>query len=132
MATWEGGDEGWVGVEHDGEEADREADDYEEEESGFSEVLADAILKRPESIKVRSKKARERDKVLEEEQPTEFTFPSLTDFGTGMKGYGERNVHGEPEPAVPNLELGEPEAQVEESMLDTEPRDDAQLPTVQS
>jgi len=44
------------------------------EESDFSHILADAILKRPESIRVR---ARPRP----EKRETEFTFPSISSFG---------------------------------------------------
>ncbi|KAJ7087748.1 hypothetical protein C8R44DRAFT_893004 [Mycena epipterygia] len=95
--------EGWVGVEaHDEGDADAEDDDeggyeYEEDNGGFSEVLADAILKRPESIRVRSRK---RDKggtttttTTTATVTTEFTFPSISDFGGvhGSVGYRERN-----------------------------------------
>ncbi|KAJ7905819.1 hypothetical protein B0H14DRAFT_2554254 [Mycena olivaceomarginata] len=110
---WEGEmGEGWVGVdhehdgtgelpeydgpeqdEHDRQEGEYDGDGYEGDESydygygyeddeGFSDVLADAILKRPESIRVRSRpKQRERDG---DQPPTEFTFPSLSDFGPGV------------------------------------------------
>ncbi|KAF8212219.1 hypothetical protein K438DRAFT_1806179 [Mycena galopus ATCC 62051] len=91
-ASWEGEvGEGWVGVEHEtGErpeydgleqydhehdhdregEGDYDGDGYENEEGygyeddgGFSDVLADAILKRPESMRVRSRpKQRDRER----------------------------------------------------------------------
>ncbi|KAJ7510165.1 hypothetical protein B0H11DRAFT_2183825 [Mycena galericulata] len=100
-----GWDEGWVGVEAlDGEAIDEAGEDAphddaeeedgsgyyddEEEDGGFgvSGALADAILKRPESIRVRSRKGRERDKERARAQAqatTEFTFPSLSDFAVG-------------------------------------------------
>ncbi|CAK5265099.1 unnamed protein product [Mycena citricolor] len=74
-----GGEEG--GVDGDHLETDEmvlgEMDDdgHEEEDSGFSEMLADAILKRPESIRMPLKKRKSK------EIPTEFTFPSISDLG---------------------------------------------------
>ncbi|KAJ7775179.1 hypothetical protein B0H16DRAFT_1684762 [Mycena metata] len=92
--TWEGDEgEGWVGIEaqdeeheHVGEHGEDEPyeDDLYEEDSGFSDVLADAILKRPESIRVRSRRSTRRDSV-KDKPPQEFTYPSISDFG---------NVHG--------------------------------------
>ncbi|KAJ6469524.1 hypothetical protein C8R45DRAFT_937914 [Mycena sanguinolenta] len=99
--------EGWVGVEHElllREVLEREQyapDDAEhgygygygdgdgdEDEDGVSDALADAILKRPESIRVRSRpKLREPEK---EEVATEFTFPSLSDFGRGVQQGGDK------------------------------------------
>jgi anthranilate synthase/indole-3-glycerol phosphate synthase/phosphoribosylanthranilate isomerase len=120
-ASWEGEvGEGWVGVEHEtGErpeydgleqydhehdhdregEGDYDGDGYENEEGygyeddgGFNDVLADAILKRPESMRVRSRpKQRDRERPA---VPAEFTFPSLSDFGPGVQqgggGYKQR------------------------------------------
>ncbi|KAJ7156999.1 hypothetical protein C8R43DRAFT_411694 [Mycena crocata] len=102
--AWEGEmGEGWVGVEaqdeeHEGDAEDDDEGEYGEDDGGFSEVLADAILKRPESIRMRSKKGRDRDKGA----TTEFTFPSISDFGNvhGTGGYKERNV----EPVVAEQE----------------------------
>jgi len=88
----EGGD-GWIvngGDEFNAEyhaEEDTYDDDHEEgeeEESGFSEVLADAILKRPGSIRALSRRKRERENV----QLVEFTFPSISDFGNVRRGNG--------------------------------------------
>ncbi|KAJ7438506.1 hypothetical protein FB451DRAFT_1416204 [Mycena latifolia] len=110
--TWEGEmAEGWVGIEaqdagHEGDAEDGDEDEYEDEDGGFSEALADAILKRPESIRVRSKKGRDRDR--DKGGATEFTFPSISDFGnvhaSGM--YKERHAspvvaeqEGDDEPA---------------------------------
>ncbi|KAF8154700.1 hypothetical protein B0H34DRAFT_717529 [Crassisporium funariophilum] len=108
-SAWEDSGDGWVGVgigegdEGAGEGDEAENDHEEDDEGGFNEILADAILKRPSSIRTRSssKKARldsekergtdseeatdqEREKdaqVAEVEQLTEFTFPSLSDLG---------------------------------------------------
>ncbi|KAJ6502230.1 hypothetical protein C8R45DRAFT_612956 [Mycena sanguinolenta] len=86
----------WVGVEHEAaevvenEEAPKQSD-YQEEEgecNGYkddetlSDVLADAIFKRPESIRVRSRQKQSLP-------PAEFTFPSLSDFGPGSQQGGE-------------------------------------------
>lgn len=118
-AAWEDVGDGWVGVGGpegghaveepvEGEQAvAREGaegeDDDEYGEGGFNAILADAILKRPASIRVRSSSRREKlnmeketDKTQDEgqgqdsvptiektesEQLTEFTFPSLSNLG---------------------------------------------------
>ncbi|KAG5642260.1 hypothetical protein DXG03_003337 [Asterophora parasitica] len=89
--TWDGeGSDGSVhgeddetepGDEDDGGESYSDADDDDE---SVSEVLADAILKRPGSIRGFSKKGKFKEKELH----TEFTFPSLSDFGKGLYGVG--------------------------------------------
>ena len=97
--TWEGADhDGWIGMgEEDkdkrtpegGAMIDEEGghDDDGDEDDDFNELLADAILKRPGSIRVRKKGGNARDgkerasPVENEEQHTEFTFPSLSELG---------------------------------------------------
>lgn len=60
------------------------ASDEDEEEDGFSEALADAILKRPGSIRgLSAKKGKSKENI----RHTEFTFPSLSDFGN-VNRYG--------------------------------------------
>ncbi|RDB26709.1 hypothetical protein Hypma_005346 [Hypsizygus marmoreus] len=98
-AVWDGGEgggDGWI-VEDDellppGELENVESED-EDEEGGFSEVLADAILKRPGSIRGLSKKGKLKEKA--DIRHTEFTFPSLSDFGNASMGSG-----GSAEPLV--------------------------------
>ncbi|KAJ7709921.1 hypothetical protein B0H17DRAFT_1324735 [Mycena rosella] len=110
--AWEGEmAEGWVGVDVQdaGHEGDAEDGDEDEEDGGFSEALADAILKRPESIRVRSKK---RDKG----GATEFTFPSISDFGN-VAVYKERHA----ESAVVEQEKEEPAPTLGGSNDDCEP-----------
>ncbi|KAF8664122.1 hypothetical protein AX16_000812 [Volvariella volvacea WC 439] len=102
LGIWEESNDGWV-VHHDGATADAPAADVHdedlEEESEFSEILADAILKRPESIMVGSVKkksgVKEKDDCMVEGVPPkastppissgaiqpEFIFPSLSDLG---------------------------------------------------
>ncbi|GLB41055.1 hypothetical protein LshimejAT787_0902700 [Lyophyllum shimeji] len=95
--AWDGeGSEGWhVGDEEvpadagDGKEANSDEDD---EEGIVNEALADAILKRPASIRGLSRKAKVKDRGGEREkekevQHTEFTFPSLSDFGNVSRMY---------------------------------------------
>jgi hypothetical protein len=56
-------------------------------DGGFSEVLADAILKRPNSIRgLSSRRAKDKDRDRDREnreavQHVEFTFPSISDLG---------------------------------------------------
>lgn len=101
-STWEESGDGWVGNDGETPSGPHElSDDDDESEEGFNEVLADAIFKRPASIRVRSssrslRSAFEADKSTkggsagtspggqaseEAEQFTEFAFPSLTDMG---------------------------------------------------
>ncbi|KAJ7085778.1 hypothetical protein B0H15DRAFT_950900 [Mycena belliarum] len=116
LGGWEGEmAEGWVGVEvqdagHEGDAEDGEDDGYEEEDGGFS-ALADAILKRPESIRVRSKR-RDKDKdkdrgAVLECAPTEFTFPSISDFGNVHK-YREPYHEPDERPPISELKVDEP------------------------
>ena len=97
--TWEGADhDGWIGMGEEGNDKrtpeggatiDEEGghDDDGDEDDDFNELLADAILKRPGSIRVRKKggnarEGKERASPVEnEEQHTEFTFPSLSELG---------------------------------------------------
>lgn len=63
---------------------DEQEADGEDEGDDFNEVLADAILKRPGSIRVRSKQGKVKERDVESadgEQTTEFTFPSLSELG---------------------------------------------------
>ena len=95
---------------HEDEERGENGDGDEDDEGGFNEILADAILKRPDSIGVRSgKKNRQtllekemeegkmnkdreleqqlEDNVLDAVEPlTEFKFPSLSDLGNVYDG----------------------------------------------
>ncbi|KAF7311478.1 hypothetical protein MKEN_01050100 [Mycena kentingensis (nom. inval.)] len=93
--AWE--EAGWIGVERDENgfapeyDADGGGEEEDDEEEGeFSEALADAILKRPESMRVGSKRRRHKEKDAEKDKdndadgsppPMEFTFPSLLDLG---------------------------------------------------
>ncbi|KAG6902443.1 hypothetical protein C0995_016622 [Termitomyces sp. Mi166 len=87
--------DGWVGneersgLEMEGKERieDREGED----EEGLNEVLADAILKRPGSIRGLSRLGKvkggaEKEKEKERESPLEeFRFPSISDFGNVVR-----------------------------------------------
>lgn len=54
----------------------------DESDNGFSGVLADAILKRPGSIHLApKKKRRDSGQPPQDEQPIEFTFPSISSMG---------------------------------------------------
>jgi len=109
-ALWEDLSDGWIGANNsgdgamDGLDADAErqavgadADDEDgDSESGFNAVLADAIFKRPDSLRVRAslKKGTAESEggsvqetltgdmaAMDNEQPAEFTYPSLSDLG---------------------------------------------------
>nr|GAT51052.1 predicted protein [Mycena chlorophos] len=85
---WE--EEGWIGggeadeyPEYDDNDTGSEEKADDEDEGGeFNEMLADAILKRPESIRVGSKKRKDPDYDVSP-AVVEFTFPSLIDSGLG-------------------------------------------------
>lgn len=62
-------------------------DDEYDDDDGLSEALADAILKRPGSIRVKSKKG----KADGTERLAELMFPSLSNFGNV---YQERQRNG--------------------------------------
>lgn len=88
------GVEGWSLDENDGDDmaedtkggANHHDEDDDEDDGGFSEVLADAILKRPGSIRMASKKGKLREQDRSQlERTTEFTFPSLSDLGNVTK-----------------------------------------------
>lgn len=90
-STREGGEsgDGWVGVGDDDAADDRgEGEDSDDDDEGsVSEVLADAILKRPGSIRgLSSKKGKGKEKEPFVEH-TEFTFPSLSELGNVNRGY---------------------------------------------
>ncbi|KAF5309042.1 hypothetical protein D9619_013555 [Psilocybe cf. subviscida] len=114
-STWEEVGDGWVG--NDGEtrsNAHELSDDDAGSEGGFNEVLADAIFKRPASIRVRSssrslRSAFEADKNTkggstgtspgaqaseEAEHFTEFAFPSLTDMGNIIYQSSVKSTNG--------------------------------------
>ena len=93
------GDEG-ESFREDEEQGGENGDGNEDDEGGFNEILADAILKRPDSIGVRSGKKNKHallegdktnkdremeqleDNILDAIEPlTEFKFPSLSDLG---------------------------------------------------
>jgi len=87
--------EGWIGIGEDdggdtGESNIGEGDtDGDDDGGGFSGVLADAILKRPGSIRgLSSKKGKFKEKDQEKEalEHTEFTFPSLSELGNVNRG----------------------------------------------
>lgn len=92
------GDEG-DGIYEDEEKGGENGDSDEDDEGGFNEILADAILKRPDSIGVRSGKKNKQafleedkmnkdreleqleDNILDAVEPLmEFKFPSLSDY----------------------------------------------------
>jgi len=123
--AWEGADnDGWIGMGEEDKDKDKQApeggatideeggrgehDDDGDEDDDFNELLADAILKRPGSIRVR-KKAREGKEraspVENEEQHTEFTFPSLSELGnvSRAKRGSVENVNVENVPAEENV-----------------------------
>ena len=99
----DGGDEEGHENTHESEEQAKDGND-DEDEVGYNEILADAILKRPDRIGVRSRKKNKQAPLEEEpckdrepEQPqnevldaveplTEFKFPSLSDFGNVFQG----------------------------------------------
>jgi hypothetical protein len=75
------GGNGWIEVGDDGdgeEDGDRENVNGDEH---VNELLADAILKRPGSIRVGSNPASERRGEQETERQPEFTFASISDLG---------------------------------------------------
>jgi hypothetical protein len=81
------GDEGWVSISEEGAlernvlETDATPESVDGEEDDVSEVLAEAILKHPESLRARSKVAREQKL----SPRTEFTFPTLSSDGGGLE-----------------------------------------------
>ncbi|KAJ8503004.1 hypothetical protein ONZ45_g11226 [Pleurotus djamor] len=89
---WNGGDaEDWIDTSSSSQNTPKEPENTGEEE--LNSVLADAILKRPDSIRrgashqsVGAGEGRSEGVCMvgvEEEASTEFTFPSLSDFGQG-------------------------------------------------
>jgi hypothetical protein len=92
VGTTDGGEctDGWIGVgEDDVAElfCQRTEGEDSDDEGSVSEVLADAILKRPGSIKgLSSKRGKPKEKEPFVEQ-AEFTFPSLSDLGNVNRGY---------------------------------------------
>lgn len=121
--TWEGADnDGWIGMGE--EDKDKRAPEggatideeggrggRDDEDDDFNELLADAILKRPGSIRVRKKggnarEGKERASPVEnEEQHAEFTFPSLSELGnvSRAKRGSVENVNVESDPAEENV-----------------------------
>ncbi|KAF5381653.1 hypothetical protein D9615_005475 [Tricholomella constricta] len=90
--AWDGDEsDGWVVGDNDipaDDDGGGSYSDHDDEEGSVSEVLADAILKRPGSIRGLSKKGKFKEKEREKEvQHTEFTFPSLSDFGNVSRAY---------------------------------------------
>ena len=102
------GDEG-ESIYEDEEQGGENGDCDKDDEGGFNEVLADAILKRPDSIGVRSGKKNKQafleeqklnkdreleqleDNILDAVEPlAEFKFPSLSDFGNVYDGVHNR------------------------------------------
>ena len=112
------GDEGDIIYEDEGPGRENDEDD----ESGFNEILADAILKRPDSIGVRSgkrnkqafledekmKKDRElEDNILDAVEPlTEFKFPSLSDLGNVYDGGHNRRSSSSSSSLIVSEDLG--------------------------
>jgi hypothetical protein len=107
--------------EEKGENGERDGDD----EGGFNEILADAILKRPDSIGVRSgKKNRQalldeekmdkdreleqvEDNILDAVEPlTEFKFPSLSDLGNVYDGGHNRRSSSSSSSVIVSEDLG--------------------------
>jgi hypothetical protein len=127
--TMEGGGEsadGWIGVGED-DAADmlyeRAEGEESDDEGSFSEVLADAILKRPDSIKGLSKRGKDKEPFVEQ---TEFTFPSLSDLGNVNRysrsvetspsdGEDAKGVNGVAPTMIETTQLPDVEAEVGES-----------------
>ena len=127
-------------------EVQEESGDGDEDEGGFNEILADAILKRPDSIGVRSgKKSKQillekemeegKDKDREQEhnvldvvEPlTEFKFPSLSDLGNvyygGIQSSSSSSVVVSPAPNDPGpnvLDLPAPVDRPSQDLVDVE------------
>lgn len=90
-----------------------DSDDYDDE-GGVSEVLADAILKRPGTIKgLSSKKVKSKESELFVEH-TEFTFPSLSDLGN-VNPANSRPV--ETPPFDDDIDKGSAETMIEAASL---------------
>ena len=105
---------------YEDEEPGRENE--EDDEGGFNEILADAILKRPDSIGVRSGKKNKqvlledekmnKDKELENnildavEPLTEFKFPSLSDLGNVYDGGHNRRSSSSSSSVIVSEDLG--------------------------
>jgi hypothetical protein len=110
-------------AEGERDEYDGDAYGYEEEEDdgGFSDVLADAILKRPESMRVRSRKSRDKDKERPP-APAEFTFPSISDFGNVHAGVAGGYLDWEREQGVGGAILAQVQGEgAEEALLLADP-----------
>jgi hypothetical protein len=94
----------------------------EDDEGGFNEILADAILKRPDSIGVRSGKKNKQafleeekmnkgrelnDNILDEVEPlTEFKFPSLSDLGNVYNGGHNRRSSSSSSSVIVSEDIG--------------------------
>ncbi|KAG5717137.1 hypothetical protein E4T56_gene4173 [Termitomyces sp. T112] len=155
---WEDGVDGWVGAgEVDGEGLGVGVGVGvpgmgEEEEEGLNEVLADAILKRPGSIRGLSRLGKVRgglgavgaDAVSagkgaerESESPLEeFRFPSISDYGNVVRtqdgemgvGVGEKDPMYPPPPAVSlPLPLSQPTTKTETAAHQSEETTDDQV-----
>ncbi|PPQ70427.1 hypothetical protein CVT24_013177 [Panaeolus cyanescens] len=131
-AGWEDSGDGWIGANGNRIGDDREGQDNQdqqddaESEGGFNELLADAILKRPGSIRVRSpKKGKsaddERDTISEADRMTEFAFPSLSDMGNVLYRSGTRNVT-EQYPTPSSSSVSSPSAEAALSSLSSSPK----------
>ncbi|KAJ7595952.1 hypothetical protein C8J56DRAFT_1022396 [Mycena floridula] len=91
-----------VADEENGEEAigeDERQNDSSDDDggcTGYSDLLADAIFKRPESIRVSSSSRRKRQSEQPSEEQVEFTFPSLSELGNVSKERQRQWGRGEP------------------------------------
>jgi anthranilate synthase/indole-3-glycerol phosphate synthase/phosphoribosylanthranilate isomerase len=77
--------DGWIGVGDEDNLGDDSDDD--DEEGGFNGVLADAILKRPGSIRALSSKKGKLKETAPIVEHAEFTFPSLSELGNVSRGH---------------------------------------------
>ena len=121
----EEGDEGESIFEGEEQGGGENGDRVEDDEGGFNEMLADAILKRPDSIGVRSGKKNKQalleeekmnkdgemeqleDNILDTVEPlTEFKFPSLSDLGNVYDGGHNRRSSSSSSSLIVSEDLG--------------------------
>lgn len=96
-----GGDSYGHDREHQQAEGDarvdiNDGDEDDEDDEDFNGILVDAILKRPGSIRVGSRKGRKKEKEREEREKQnqmEFSYPSISDFGN-ITSYRARGATG--------------------------------------
>ncbi|KAG5634951.1 hypothetical protein H0H81_000223 [Sphagnurus paluster] len=103
--VWDGGSDGWE--EPSGDGGDDGVYTSDDDAASVSEALADAILKRPGSIRgLPGKASRGNGKDRVEMLHTEFTFPSLSDFGRGVNGAVKLNGDTDADGAARDMQQG--------------------------